>query len=826
MKRFFTLFTLFFLVGGLAAQVSSQQVGSASNAYSTYISGGHALSYLPSVGTNGGSMAFVHRENTSLHTGGSSGALRFTISKDGGSTWRTEQGPYTVLGTRLARYPGCLLFNPDSANTDTNLVKMISVCPTLDAPGTAFDGQVQMLVDSALTTNFAVPQEDYVYQVGQTDANNRIPRSLVERVENEFFYVTQAPNARDVWVYKGLYDSTNREVTWTIPDKINVGYRTGAQQGQSYHISFSPDGQTGYIALIGDLTGGQDMTYNPVLIKTTDGGATWGTPDEIDLKQWYRLVDTLTSVAGGSGIPVLGSDYPVGSNVIPMVADLTVDANGKPHFFALVGNEVSAIAPNYDMAENKYLMVDITEDTAGNWEGIYVGPKYTRRAEIGDPLVTSGALIFESWLQVTRSQDGTKIFYSWNDTDTTSIDWSPGDGNNNPNLFGRAIDLTTGLMTPIQNWTQNDTAWNGRIYTPIVANSVKEQGSNYTVPTLVMRLASNSTSLLNPVSYWYFSDITYPGNTFTQTPTYFRTYCGDNPLSAQVNGGDDICGNNSGFVKVDVTSSSPAPFSYRWNNGASLDSVGNLSAGTYSVVVTDDSSCTQSLQITIADIPGAVIDSFSSTMVSCNGGNNGTASVSISGGTQPYSLFWINGDTTLTASNLAAGAYQVTLTDANGCIDDTSVIVTEPTPVTVVTSGSMTRCFGGNDGSAGAIAGGGTPGYTYLWSNGDTGANTTNSLGAGSYTVTVTDANGCVTTGSATVTEPPAINLTPTAFDADCAGSPTGSVSLAVNGGTPGYSFVWSNGITTQTLGNVAAGTYSGHRHRCQWLHHVLPPQR
>ena len=177
MKRLLTLLFLFVLAGGLSAQINSVQIGSASNAYSTYISGGHSLSFLKDHGTNGGSLSFVHRENTTLHTGGSSGRIRYSFSTNGGTSWTTELGPVTVLNTFLSRYPSAKLFNPDTSSTSTGDVKMAVVCPTLTAAGTGFEGTYVGMVDSALNNPFSflnVKQEAYINRAGSTTSTVRI----------------------------------------------------------------------------------------------------------------------------------------------------------------------------------------------------------------------------------------------------------------------------------------------------------------------------------------------------------------------------------------------------------------------------------------------------------------------------------------------------------------------------------------------------------------------------------------------------------------------------------------------------------------------------
>jgi hypothetical protein len=194
--------------------------------------------------------------------------------------------------------------------------------------------------------------------------------------------------------------------------------------------------------------------------------------------------------------------------------------------------------------------------------------------------------------------------------------------------------------------------------------------------------------------------------------------------------------------------------------------------------------------------------------VSCNGGSNGTATLAVSGGTTPYTFAWSNGATSQNLSNLPAGTYTVTVTSASGCTGTASRIVTQPTAIT--TNFSVTNTSNGqNNGAINLTPGGGTPNYTYLWSNGFTGQDPSN-LAPGTYSVTVTDANGCTKTGSATVQQGASTSMT-LSFNVTNAtqGSSNGAVDLTVTGGTPGYTYIWSNGATTQDLLNVPAGTYN-----------------
>ncbi|MBI1288677.1 MAG: T9SS type B sorting domain-containing protein, partial [Flavobacteriales bacterium] len=202
------------------------------------------------------------------------------------------------------------------------------------------------------------------------------------------------------------------------------------------------------------------------------------------------------------------------------------------------------------------------------------------------------------------------------------------------------------------------------------------------------------------------------------------------------------------------------------------------------------------------------VASCSSTDSGCNGSGTGTATVSVTGGEAPYTYAWSNGGTTATISGLMAGSYSVTVTDANGCTDNCTTVVGEPSGLSATCNSTNASCNGENDGSLSVNAAGGSAPYTYLWSNGATTASVDN-VGAGSYSVTVTDANGCTATCSSTVGEPSAISATCTKVDGNCQNNNEASVSVAVSGGDEPYTYAWSNGATTASISGLAEGTYS-----------------
>jgi gliding motility-associated-like protein len=273
-------------------------------------------------------------------------------------------------------------------------------------------------------------------------------------------------------------------------------------------------------------------------------------------------------------------------------------------------------------------------------------------------------------------------------------------------------------------------------------------------------------------------------------------------------------GGNSGSINLNVTGGT-SPYSYNWSNGATSQNISNLSAGTYTVTITDANGCLN-VATAVVQQPAASLNGSASatTNVSCYGGNNGDISISVNGGTSPYSYQWNNGATSQNISNLSAGTYTVTVTDLNGCTTEiTGIAINEPAIALNGSASSTTNvsCFGGNNGAINLTVNGGTSPYSFQWSNG---ANTQNinNLSSGTYTVTITDNNGCTTEVSGIAVTQPAGSLTGSASasaNVSCFGGSNGTIDLIVNGGTSPYSYQWSNGGTTQDLTNLSSGTYS-----------------
>jgi hypothetical protein len=185
---------------------------------------------------------------------------------------------------------------------------------------------------------------------------------------------------------------------------------------------------------------------------------------------------------------------------------------------------------------------------------------------------------------------------------------------------------------------------------------------------------------------------------------------------------------------------------------------------------------------------------------------SGAVTISPSQGQEPYQVSPSNSQSEFYFGDLSSGSYTYQITDAHGCVVTTTATVSNGTPVIENSISNNVSCNGGTNGSVSLVVNNGNPTYTYNWSNGATTENLT-SLTAGTYFVEITDANGCSTSGTYVINEPAAIELNPI-VSADF-GNNDGSIDLNVSGGTPGYTYEWSNGQTTEDVFGLAAGTYT-----------------
>lgn len=273
---------------------------------------------------------------------------------------------------------------------------------------------------------------------------------------------------------------------------------------------------------------------------------------------------------------------------------------------------------------------------------------------------------------------------------------------------------------------------------------------------------------------------------------------------------DATCGASDGSITVYPTGGSIAYY-YEWdtNPPQNTQTISGLAAGVYSITITDGNSCSVTATYTVNNIGGPTLQT-TSVDASC-GQNNGSATVTATGGTGTYTYEWSTSpvQTTATASNLGGGTYTVTVNDGV-CIATAVVVVNDvSTGVAVTISNMVADSCSNSVGGATAVPSGGSTPYTYEWSS--TPAQQTamlQNVPGGTYTVTVTDGSGCEVTASVTIPSTPGLSAITTTTPEMC-GQGNGSATVITTGGTGVYTYNWNNGQTTNTLSNVATGTYN-----------------
>ena len=286
----------------------------------------------------------------------------------------------------------------------------------------------------------------------------------------------------------------------------------------------------------------------------------------------------------------------------------------------------------------------------------------------------------------------------------------------------------------------------------------------------------------------------------------------NSPIESVTRADDVLChGESTGNLYVTVYGGLP-PYTFLWSNGSTLQNPHGVPAGVYTVTITDAVGCEHEDQV-VVNQPAAPLEISSSTIqhISCYGLRDGAIDITVVGGTPAYTYYWSNGYTVQDLHNIPAGAYTVTVTDANGCFVIATYVVEQPEQLELSLDVHDVRCYAENTGSIDLTVTGGTEPYTYEWSNGATTEDLVE-LYAGFYLVTVTDAHGCVEYAMAEVHQPALPlhgDITPT--NIRCYGEANGICDLNVFGGTPPYYYMWNTGAISEDIDNLVPGEY--------WVH-------
>ncbi|RMG79069.1 MAG: PKD domain-containing protein, partial [Bacteroidetes bacterium] len=361
-----------------------------------------------------------------------------------------------------------------------------------------------------------------------------------------------------------------------------------------------------------------------------------------------------------------------------------------------------------------------------------------------------------------------------------------------PNACDAAVPISA--QNGVAPFTYTATHDSGMTWTQNNGNFTGLCPGNYTI------VVEDAVGCVDQVQFTVTEPLPISINTFESKPvTCFGG--SDGEATAQAFGGTVVAG----------------VYSYEWSDPLSQITpvaVG-LTAGTYTVTVTDDNGCTETANVDITQPLELMADANGSNIL-CFGEATGSGFVSATGGNGGYQFDWGGVGSAPNASfneDLPAGMYTITVTDSKGCTTTADLTLTQPaSPVSVIVQQTLLGCDGQNNSEATATASGGTPGYSYAWSNNQN-SNVATNLGNQTYTVTVTDGNGCTASGSVDITDLDPYELNIQFTEPSCFGTADGQMSvLVVSGGAAtdpdctGCTFLWSNGGTTQFINGLQGG--------------------
>jgi len=316
-----------------------------------------------------------------------------------------------------------------------------------------------------------------------------------------------------------------------------------------------------------------------------------------------------------------------------------------------------------------------------------------------------------------------------------------------------------------------------------------------------------TTDTVNDLALGIYTITITDANGCTATNSVNITVASNPTVITSVLSNDSCNGDNNGSAIANVSGGLPN-YTYSWSNIQTTPSATGLIAGSYTVIVTDANGCTSSSSVTITE-PLALTDTISTSNLYCYNDSNGSATILPSGGTPSYYFLWDNGETSQFVNNLTAGSHSVTITDANNCQSITSFNITQPSQLIITPLQTNILCFGESNGTATANPTGGTPTYTYLWNPSAQTTQTATGLSIGNYTVTVTDAKGCSITQTYIITQPQFLASGILSFtNVICNNGNTGEATILPTGGTPNYTYLWSNSQSSATATNLSAGIY------------------
>ncbi len=578
----------------------------------------------------------------------------------------------------------------------------------------------------------------------------------------------------------------------------------------------------------GGSDGSATITINNI---SSDYSITWSTGETgvetiNNLSAGYYDVEVLDNLTGCSRMAIINitEPDPLSGSLSPTHVNCYGDATGELDLTISGGTE------GYDYSwSNGEATEDIQNLSAGTYSVTISddnGCSISLSGEITQPFQPLGSSIEHSHISCHDDSDASIDVDVWGGTPVYSFEWSNGSfsqdltnipagdytvsiiDNNGCSMTQSASIDNPPALSHTSYATDND-CYGDTEGTAGVTVSGGTEPYTYNWANSDYMLSYNTPEIQNLLADDYFLTVTDEhGCSFTEN---FAVISPD-ALSISISGTDATSfGASDGQIELSVDGGTP-PYTYNWSNGVSTENNPDVPAGEYSVEVTDNNGCIIEASITISQPLSPLEFTYTKKNISCSGGSDGSINLHPTGGVKPYTYEWSNGSSLDYLTDLQAGTYICTLSDANNTEFIDSIVITEPDPISFSFESSDISCFGGNDGYIDMTISGGTEPYRYQWYDPDYALagieEDIYDIRAGEYMLEVRDTNNCRSIVTVSLTQPAPIEVTLTGSDIQCHGDSTGTITTAVSGGSPGYSYQWSNGNTEANPVNLPAGEY------------------
>lgn len=507
---------------GKTSAAAPTQLGTADNAFTALRGYANQVIANQDLGT----VVYIHRQNLDVFGGQptDNGRYRYDISTDGGLNWAIDIGTLQQTYTNYGRYPNISLY-PGATNNPFD-AKIVWGGPTNRFPTPGWIGHVYGVADvvatSAATTTST---ETYLFDTEQT----LLPGSMVQGEAGEFWMAENQYDGTDITdsirIMKGTWNANNNDVDWVVEHTIDPSYDKSFDNtayGSAPVMGFSPDGTTGWIAMTGNFTSGTDTrsgTILPAFAKSTDGGDTWGTFFEVNLNDISWVQDSLQSlwVDTANNPAASGLAFTLFRNF-----DMVVDQNGNPHMGVVVYSAAPTDDYFFQPGFAKFLADVYSTDGGQTWDASYIAPVLTYDNDFGSGTNTVN---MANYVQVSRTGDGSHIFFSWADSDTSQFTGSMNGvglgetANLSPNLRCSAKRISDGGQTYPWTISDGDLTWEGRILFPTMSPITHTVSGSWRLPIVAMELTNTVPD--DPVTFYYWGNdatVPVPG---TNVPDYF-----------------------------------------------------------------------------------------------------------------------------------------------------------------------------------------------------------------------------------------------------------------------------------------------------------------